>query len=71
MILFSVPSACIVTSSSCLRRLDSHAHPPDREPTSRTGRWVPLLSMRDKYPEYTTKPLPIDRFGGRGPNGMY
>ena len=53
-----------------MRNLDSHAHPPSKEPSSKNARWVPTPAMREKYPQYTVQALPFPRTGGRGPNGI-
>jgi len=57
------------TSSPALsRNLDSHAIPPYMYPSSKNNRWTVLKSFKERY-EYTVKPLPFPRTGGRGPNG--
>jgi len=58
------------TSSIIARKLDSHAHPPFKLPSSKNNRWVERQPFNKMY-EYTTDPLPFPKTGGRGPNGMY
>jgi len=60
----------LTTSSAVARKLDSHAHPPFKLPSSKNNRWVERLPFHKLY-EYTTDPLPFPKTGGRGPNGMY
>jgi len=55
-------------SSALGRNLDSHAVPPYMYPSSRKNRWIVLKSFKERY-EYTVKPLPFPKTGGRGPNG--
>lgn len=57
-------------SSVIARKLDSHAHPPFKLPSSKNNRWVERQPFNKMY-EYTTDPLPFPKTGGRGPNGMY
>jgi len=52
------------------RKLDSHAYPPFKLPSSKNSRWIERQPFNKMY-EYTTDPLPFPRTGGRGPNGMY
>lgn len=55
--------------TACLeRKLDNRAHPPYKLPSSRNKRWVERKPFRELY-EYTIKPLPFPKTGGRGPNG--
>jgi len=58
------------TSTVIARKLDSHAHPPFKLPSSKNNRWVERQPFNKMY-EYTTDPLPFPSTGGRGPNGMY
>jgi len=58
------------TSSVIARKLDSHAYPPFKLPSSKNSRWIERQPFNKLY-EYTTDPLPFPRTGGRGPNGMY
>lgn len=56
------------TSSIIARKLDSHAHPPFKLPSSKNNRWVERQPFNKMY-EYTTDPLPFPKTGCRGPNG--
>jgi len=58
----------VCTSSVIARKLDSHAHPPYKLPSSKNNRWVERKPFNKMY-EYTTDPLPFPKTGGRGPNG--
>lgn len=59
--------------SSCglLRKLDTHAYPPLKQPTNKRGRWEPIKTLKDIREEigYTTEDIPLPKSGGRGPNG--
>ena len=56
------------TSPACARVLNRRLYPINKEPSS-NGRWEEMVPMREKY-KPTVRPLPRNRFGGKGPNGM-
>lgn len=55
------------TSPVCARVLNRRLYPINKEPSS-NGRWEEMVPMREKY-KPTIRPLPRNRFGGKGPNG--
>lgn len=58
-----------LSTTSCLsRKLDNHAYPPYTLPSSKNKRWIEQKPFHELY-EYTIKPLPFPKTGGRGPNG--
>lgn len=63
---------CTIHTSSILERnLDNRAAPKCLIPSSRNQRWVEQLTPKKIYEtyKYTTKPIPMPKTGGRGPNG--
>jgi len=67
----SLAKKCLLhTSPACFRIHDNRLRPhwQRTDPSSRTGRWNALKEFSERY-EYTVRPLPHPRTGGRGPNG--
>lgn len=71
LVTSSLAQRCLLhTSPACLRIHDNRLRPfwQRRDPSSRSDRWEPRKKFSEMY-EYTVRPLPNPKTGGRGPNG--